>query len=372
MNAMNLSDAQLNSWVNDVKGPVALHLKQRLLPVEGEGAVVFPPTYADVGYNIDSLSDGTRVVTVDSVGSQANRMEPLFKAGPSNQAHAELAALVPQVSIDVGTGSPVSILDAGHRLGDALVRASTMGAEAKAAFETYLRTGDAVLIAKLAPTSLVFGVWDSRDTSAKLPRIVQAVIRGWDVDVLHRSAQYSPPIDYSALEIFTEEEKAKQEGDPKSPLAKRGFVHVPATGALGGVVVHGMIVRDVTINLIALRRLEAKADGASLRKYILGLALVAATEPLDGFLRQGCLLTPHPEVPSEWVAVQRDGQRTPLQLNAEVARTFAIEAAKAFGVGENRAVKFDKQLASADLGEGNDKAAAGKKKKKAAAKSAKA
>ncbi len=108
--------------------------------------------------------------------------------------------------------------------------------EAKKAFELLLDAGDASAIAKLAPTSLVFGVWDSRDTQAKLPRIVQSVIRAWDVSELKRSAQYNPPIDYSALEVFSEDEKAKQEGDPKSPLAKRGFVHVPASGAPGGVV----------------------------------------------------------------------------------------------------------------------------------------
>ena len=43
-------------------------------------------------------------------------------------------------------------------------------------------------------------------------------------------AKYVPTIDYAALDVFSEEEKAKQEGDPKSPLAKRGFVAVPAPG----------------------------------------------------------------------------------------------------------------------------------------------
>ena len=60
----------LNSWADDPNGPVALHLKQKLLSVEGEGegAVIFPPTYADIGYNIDTLDDGTKVATIDSVG----------------------------------------------------------------------------------------------------------------------------------------------------------------------------------------------------------------------------------------------------------------------------------------------------------------
>ena len=44
---------------NDGGGPVALTLRQTLLPAEGPDAVIFPPTYADIGYNIDTLSDGT-------------------------------------------------------------------------------------------------------------------------------------------------------------------------------------------------------------------------------------------------------------------------------------------------------------------------
>jgi len=39
-------------------------------------------------------------------------------------------------------------------------------------------------------------------------------------------------------------------------------------------------VRDLTINLVALRRLRAENEKA-LQRYILGLALVVATEPLD-------------------------------------------------------------------------------------------
>jgi hypothetical protein len=35
---------------------------RKLVPVEGEGGVIFPPTYADIGYNIDTLSDGTKEI----------------------------------------------------------------------------------------------------------------------------------------------------------------------------------------------------------------------------------------------------------------------------------------------------------------------
>ena len=79
------TDDQLDALGDDRDGAVALHLRQPLAPVEGHGSVIFPPTYADsplsqrdFGYNIDELSDGTRIAIVDSVGSQANRMEPSF------------------------------------------------------------------------------------------------------------------------------------------------------------------------------------------------------------------------------------------------------------------------------------------------------
>ena len=332
---------------NDQAGPVALTLRQKLLPAEGPDAVIFPPTYAGIGYNIDSLSDGTRVATVDSVGAQANRLEPLFKAGGNGAVEGPLCRLVPQVTITYGAGESVSILEAGHRLGDALIRSTELAAEANEAFRAYQATGDASAIARLAPTSLVFGAWDSRDTQAKVPRILQSVIRAWDIDPLTRSAQYNPPVDYAALDVFTEDEKKKQEGSAKSQLAQRGFVHVPATEEHGGILVHGQIRRDVTINLVALRRLHGD-DNAALHRYVLGLALAAATAPLDGFLRQGCLITPDPEAPPTWEAVERDGTRKDVALDEKKALAFAQKAATKFGIATERTVAFDKALAKSD------------------------
>ena len=84
---MNLDvQRRLNALADDANGPVAFHLRQALLPVEGPGSPIFPPTYAFpdghrfLGYNIDEMSDGTKVAVIDSVGSQANRIEPVFRA----------------------------------------------------------------------------------------------------------------------------------------------------------------------------------------------------------------------------------------------------------------------------------------------------
>ena len=90
-----------DSWLA-ADGPVALRLRQKLLPVEADESgrgVIFPPTYADIGYNIDTLADGTRVATIYTVGSQANRLEPIFKKTGAGQPENPLASLVPQIEI---------------------------------------------------------------------------------------------------------------------------------------------------------------------------------------------------------------------------------------------------------------------------------
>jgi CRISPR-associated protein Csb1 len=352
----------INTWADDRSSSVAVHLKQRLLPVEGEGAVIFPPTYADVGYNIDTLSDGTKVCTMDSVGSQANRIEPIFKAAGPGEPENPLARLVPQIDIAYGNEKKISILDVGHRLGDAIIRTSKskgfdLPRAAREAFDDFLQ-GDATAIAKLAPTSLVFGVWDSRDTQARLPRVVQSVIRAWDVSELKRSAQYNPALDYASLGVFSEEDKQKAEGRAESPLAQRGFVHVPSTEAHGGVAARGPIQRDVTLNLVALRHLRG-ANSVALRRYILGLALVAAIEPIDGFLRSGCLLTTDSTADGQWHLVLRSGERDPIAVDRSVVLTYAQLSADTFGKGPDRTVAFDPALAKEDVRKADKKSKAG-------------
>jgi len=346
-----LTHDQIDTLATDLRGPVALVLRQKMQPVEGKGGVIFPPTYADIGYSIDELPEGTKIATIDSVGSQANRIEPMFKAG--SDADQRVPGLVPQIDITYATtGSnvtrKVSIFEAGHRLGDAIVRSTELKDRAHEAFETFHLNGDAGAIAKLAPTSLVFGVWDSRDTQAKSPRLLQSVIRAEDVAPLTRSAQYTPAIDYAAAEAFGEEEKRKAEGDTKK-RAQRGYVHVPATVTHGGIIARGPILRVVIVNLVALRRLRSGDDTNLLRRYILGLTLVAATADPDGFLRAGCLLVPDTDAPAEWEKVERNGKRAALTLDHETAIAYAAAVAREHGVAPPREVAFDKALAKADL-----------------------
>jgi CRISPR-associated protein Csb1 len=338
-------------------GPAALVIREYLIPVEGSDGVLFPATFAaggdfPGGYNIDVAADGTNVCLIDTVGSQANRLEPMF-------AEEMYKSLVPKVVIKTGEKT-VNLLEAGHRAGDAVVRCSELQQTLQDAFKSVLR-GDAGPLAKIAPTSLVFGVWDSRDTQAKVPRLIASTIRAYNVKKLTRSAQYNPATEY-VKEGLLEEPADKT---TKDSYAVRGFIHVPATGSHGGVIATGGVRRDATLGLAAARLLFAGNDAAktqALRRYILGLALVAFTRNPSGYLRQGCLLVLDPDKSREFSEVWPSGERKPAKITHGQAMEYATAAAAAFGVGESRIVAFDRERALKDVkGEGEAK---GKKKGK--------
>jgi CRISPR-associated protein Csb1 len=332
------------------------------MSVEGPEGVVFPATYAASedrtfkgGYNIDTFPDGRSVCLIDSVGSQANRIEPKFAEAPYD-------GLVPQVVIKAGE-KRVNLLHAGHRAGDAIARCSGIGDELKHAFTAVLQ-GDSEPLARVAPTSLVFGVWDSRDTQAKLPRLLTSTIRAFDVQELHRSAQYVPAVEYVEAGLLEDAADKKTE----DLYSSRGFKHVPASWSHGGVIARGGIRRDATLHLVALRQLNAgsQAQREKLQRYILGLAVVAFTMPSSGYLRQGTSLVLNPDQRGELVAVSRDGSRTDVAVSHDDALAFARDAAKAFGIANAREIEFLVGRAKEDVS-----AEAAGRKSKPAKKSAK-
>lgn len=377
--AKTVTEADLEKWATDPTGPVALHLKQRLVSVEATDdespSIIYPPTYADIGYNIDTLSDGTRVALIDSVGSQANRLEPVFISSSSNREEW----LVPQVNIVLHVdpcgecdnckkaagkknrkaGEECSnphkeirpLLELAHRSADAVVRSSPtlLGAVTKA-FQKLRQTGDAGPLCKIAPTSLVFGVWDSRGEGEKRPRLVRSIIRAWDVDVLHAAAQFNSV--WKGLDDEQQSALKDEAKKAKTKLSKKGLADAPAifrdtkipeyrgdglpnpeARVLGGIQVRDRIERDVTLNLVALRGIRGSTEEtARIRKYLLGLSLVAATADIDLFLREGCHLRYSGD--DAWNAIQRRGEPAPIDLASEAAKAviqkFANDAASHF------------------------------------------
>ncbi|MEZ4322853.1 MAG: hypothetical protein R3F61_35630 [Myxococcota bacterium] len=182
-----------------------------------------------------------------------------------------------------------------------------------------------------------------------MPRLVQSTIRAWKVSRLSRSAQYVPALDYHKVEVVEDESNLKQKD--KDGLAERGFLHVPSTNQHGGIVAEGPIRRDVTVNLIALRRLEGE-HGDAMRRYLLGLALLAAVEPLDPFLRQGCMLVPDAETAPQWSVVNRDGTRDAVTIDPKKLLEWAQGQAKSWGIAASRSLTFDAKRAKDDMKKG--------------------
>lgn len=350
-----MTSATIEACLEDsADAPAAIVLREYLTPVEGKDGVFFPPTFAAAenskefpgGYNINDVGNSENVCLVDSIGSQANRIEPMFATGA-------YATLVPQIIVLAGQ-KRISILEAGHRAGDAIVRCTELKDALHKAFQS-LKMGDAVPLAKLAPTSLVFGVWDSRDTQAKAPRLLAASIRAFNVAKLTRSAQYNPAVEYVEEGLLDETE----DNNALKAYSERGFRHVPASATHGGVIASGDIRRDVTLQVAALRLLRGTTDDETkrLRAYLLGLALVAFTKPALGFLRQGCNLVLDGDRKPASKVVYPDGRREDADLTHAAALAFAATAAEAFGVGESRTVSFDTKLAKEETtGEGKKKA----------------
>ena len=349
---------KFDSWLEN-EGPAALVVRECLTPVEGLDGVLFPATFAASedktfkgGYNINAFADGKNICLIDSVGSQANRIEPLF-------ALQQYTGLVPQVVIIAGT-KRVNLLDAGHRAGDAIVRCSELQQELREAFSE-LQKGNAEPLAKIAPTSIVFGAWDSRDTQAKLPRLIASTIRAFDVRELTRSAQFVPAIEYVSQGLLDEPTDKKTQ----DAYSGRGFVHVPASSSHGGVIATGGIRRDASLHLAALRLLTAGEDKQktlALLRYVLGLALTAFTYPPSGYLRQGCNLVLDPDRPREFSEVYSDGRRVPATVTQEGALNYAKAAASEFGIGSDREVQFDKEKAKTDIS--GESGSGGKRKPK--------
>jgi CRISPR-associated protein Csb1 len=351
-----MSDERMkyDHWLDD-SGPAALVLREYLMPVEGADGVIFPATYAASqdgsfkgGYNIDNIDsfpNGNNVCLIDSVGSQANRIEPLF----AKQGYADL---VPRIVVKAGEKT-INLLEAGHRAGDAIVRCSALQRDLQAAF-TAIQKGNAEPLAKIAPTSLVFGVWDSRDTQAKVPRLIASTIRAFNVRKLTQSANFlvQQRIDYVNEGLLPEPDSKSE----KEHYSKRGYLNALASATPGGVIATGGIRRDASLHLAALRLLFADSDAGTriLRRYILGLALTAFTYNPPSYLRQGCNLVADPEKPREFHEVYSDGRRIAATVTHQPALEYARATLSDFGVGSNRTVDFDRELAKRDVsGEAN-------------------
>jgi len=311
-----------------------LAVRQKLSPAF-PGDPIKPPTFAgDNGAQYVTYKNAGRTdVVIDTHASQANRIEPRF----------DDSGLIPDSTVKAGT-EQVRLTALGHRVADAALRFSDAAADITSALEAYFK-GNAEPLAKLAPTSLLFGAWDSRgNAKIKIARMLRAEIHATDV---------SEPI--SVLGQYRSSLERVDGGFKNEVLSAEGLLDCPWPGpgktSFGGVIVNGEITRAVQLNLRAVRKL----NGEALQNYVLGLGLVALLAPADLDLREGCNLVIES---TAMEAINENGTRAPFEMTYEEAVAFAKRAAEKFGVGPTQHFTYDEGKVKAKLEGGTKKAKA--------------
>ncbi len=345
----------MSSLVAD-SGIVALTFRQVLEPIEGPDVPIFPPTYPvpneggghrfDSPYTINETKNGTRICDLDSVQSQANRMEAVFSA--------DLADVVPLHAVQAGNHPPIPLTELPHRIVDASIRATGLAGKIRE-WMLALDSGDPEPLARVAPTSLVYGAWDSRDTQVRLPRAVRSEIRAHGISVLTRSAQYSGAFPQESLGIGDREWNRKKGG-----ASSIGFAPTPSVDAAGGILVHGEIVHSASILLNVLRKYRVSGKGDLLANYLFGLAMGGLMiGARDYNLRSGCCLVP--SGPAEWQSITASGERRALEVSesavCEELRGAARNWADATGTqlgGEQEVHLYDPKAGNAMFGTARD------------------
>ena len=177
----------------------AFRSRTGLQPAGGEGTKVFPPTYAGAVYatekrRLPGHEQPVDCVLLDSVQSQANRMEEALQQAIDTGRFKSADVSVPLIEVDftpywdpdaknknlsddmrlLDPVGKISSLQAPHRIADAILRDSLVKDDGKpfrakeekdeSSYGQRLRrvTGqNATVLFEFCPTALIFGMWDS-------------------------------------------------------------------------------------------------------------------------------------------------------------------------------------------------------------------
>jgi CRISPR-associated protein Csb1 len=210
----------------------AFRWRRKLQPAGGPGDKVFPPTFAGAVYAVEKRripghADPVTCVLLDSVQSQANRMEQALQEAVDNE---EIS--LPLVEVDFGPAfkegklvedvGRITSLQVPHRLADAILRDSEYK-EADGTLVPFRKSSvgkpindasprNATPIYQLCPTALLFGMWDSTGPKgglgAKFERAVVSEIVGIGAEAgdLRRGVRRDP------LEISSQAEVVRETG----------------------------------------------------------------------------------------------------------------------------------------------------------------
>ena len=331
-------------------------------PAGGPGDKVFPPTYEGGKYATEERVDpktgeSRRCVLLDSVQSQANRMElALLEAHRAGKV--KLPVLVTRFDQDeLPKKFVVTSLEAPHRVADALFRDSLLNGTIfrKSDKGAILDTADirnAAGLFGLCPTALVFGLWDSTGPrgglGAKFQRALVSEIVGYDAVVGKKTASRIDPAEIKKGAGTLYERSSESDDTPRWTLNEKEGSKKLKTGKPSDVI-HGNIPPSIaeggftlskarqttTLSLAVLRRLRFPLNGVADSKPAVDLAARTALTALglaagslarvDTDLRSRCQLFAERE--SVWELLDRPGA-TPkeFELDPEAALQLLAQA----------------------------------------------
>lgn len=356
-----MKNDQFERLTHAVREDAAIRRVRRLQPTGGPGDKIFPPTYPGERNNPPRhVFERRRIggqnvlcVLIDSVQSQANRLEEALKAARET---GDLS--LPVIAVDFSKTAVkdigrITTLDAPHRVFDAIVRDSELAGkrfketdDGKRLIEAKSQHARAVF--ELSPSALVFGAWNSTGEGGglggKFPRTLVSEIIGVNVAV---------EVDFKTGEV--DKPSGQRTGSRVDPLGIRSGVRVYKTPSgdwsleppknpkearevRPSEVNHSNIAPSVVplgismdyalhtfvLSFAALRRLRftggtgASSDGdvaAQTALAALGLAAGLAQDRAGYFLRSRCDLVPEDGAPVAFEIVRSSGATEPFPLD---------------------------------------------------------
>lgn len=348
-----------------VDSDTAIRFRCRLQPAGGRGDKVFPPTYKDAKYAVETRTIGGERVTcvhLDSVQSQANRMELALLNAIRRQRIS-----MPLIEVRFPTDDEllrqigaITHLEAPHRIADAILRDSELDgirfreSDVGSVLDT-ASLANATGLFGVSPTSLVFGLWDSTGPlgglGAKFQRVVASEIVAVDAELGVRTESRIDPLGIKrdiGLLYVDDKTKGTWTTEPELPNGKKrerfnkdgkpsninhGNIPPSISEANGGVT-FDYALQTVVISLPAIRRLHFPlgtgiatddVDGAA-RSVLAAISvlapLLAIAEGLD--LRTRTLLVP--EKPGTWEVIEPTGKARAMEIDADGAVALYEEA----------------------------------------------
>jgi CRISPR-associated protein Csb1 len=358
---------KLNSSVllSALESDAAFRRRRRLQPIEGPGGKIFPPTYPgpkkdDPPRHVFERRriDGQEVwcVLVDSVQSQANRLEELLLASAR-----EKKLEFPYVAVDFSDQNlegltEVTSLDAPHRLFDAILRDSEFDGKpfmktARGLALVAAKSSDASAIFELSPTALLFGIWNSTGEGgglgAKFPRCLVSELTAMNVPVdeykdtvisagKRTGSRIDPLGVLRKVEVYKSKDgwevDAKKAGKDAKKVRPSEINHgniAPTVANLG--VTCDFIEQTSVVTLAGLRRLrfgdETRTSAARALLAALGLVALLEQDARGYALRSRCDLVCDGVAPLE--LVKSDGSTAAVDLELAESRALYADCVEA-------------------------------------------